>query len=212
MAWRLRSAQSPQYAVLMTVYSSTLNTLCPNFQHHISSDGLSSIHQMSVHLCVCSVLSWCHPDTDANHFAVLEVKKSGKWDNNGAYRVYRKHCKSLCPAWPLTASLLAGCNQSQGCTVEPLWYSCFGVDTSFHWLCKSVKQHVGMSCSCAVYLQAGVPQLMQDQVDQLDRLHWLLADTTRLVSAVGRVEGNAAAKSTLQVCSLLSRQMLTSPI
>jgi len=55
-----------------------------------------------------------------------------------------------------------------------------------------------------VYLQAGVPQRMQDQVAQLDRLHWLLADTTRLVSAVGRVEGNAAAKSTLQVCSLLS--------
>ncbi|KAL0049173.1 hypothetical protein WJX82_008148 [Trebouxia sp. C0006] len=46
--------------------------------------------------------------------------------------------------------------------------------------------------------QAGVPQRMQDQVAQLDRLHWLLADTTRLVSAVGRVEGNAAAKSTLQ--------------
>ncbi len=67
-----------------------------------------------------------------------------------------------------------------------------------------VKQYMGLSCSCAVYLQAGVPQRMQDQVAQLDRLHWLLADTTRLVSAVGRVEGNAAAKSTLQVCSLLS--------
>ena len=52
---------------------------------------------------------------------------------------------------------------------------------------------------------------MQDQVAQLDRLHWLLADTTRLVSAVGRVEGNTAAKSTLQVCILLSRQILTNP-
>ena len=49
---------------------------------------------------------------------------------------------------------------------------------------------------------------MQDQVAQLDRLHWLLADTTRLVRAVGRVEGNAAAKSTLQVCIRLSRQIL----
>ena len=84
-------------------------------------------------------------------------------------------------------------------------------DTSFHWSCESVKQHTGLSCSCAVYLQAGVPQRMQDQVAQLDRLHWLLADTIRLVSAVGRVEGNAAAKSTLQVCSLLSCQILTSP-
>ncbi|KAA6426067.1 MAG: hypothetical protein FRX49_03919, partial [Trebouxia sp. A1-2] len=53
---------------------------------------------------------------------------------------------------------------------------------------------------------AGVPQLMQDQVDQLDRLHWLLADTTRLVSAVGRVEGNAAAKSTLQGAAKVLRQ------
>ena len=52
---------------------------------------------------------------------------------------------------------------------------------------------------------------MQDQVAQLDRLLWLLADTSRLVSAVGRVEGNAAAKSTLQVCSLLSCQILKSP-
>jgi len=70
---------------------------------------------------------------------------------------------------------------------------------------------MGLSCSCAVYLQGGVPQRMQDQVAQLDRLHWLLADTSRLVSAVGRVEGNAAAKSTLQVCSLLSPKILTSP-
>ncbi len=73
------------------------------------------------------------------------------------------------------------------------------------------KQCTSLSCSCAVYLQDGVPQHMQDQLAQLDRLHWLLADTTRLVSAVGRVEGNAAAKATLQVCSLLSCQMLTSP-
>ncbi len=70
---------------------------------------------------------------------------------------------------------------------------------------------MGLSCSCAVYLQSGVPQRMQDQVAQLDRLHWLLADTSRLVSAVGRIEGNAAAKSTLQVCSLLSPKILTSP-
>ena len=40
---------------------------------------------------------------------------------------------------------------------------------------------------------------MQDQVAQLHRLHWMLADTRRLASAVGEVEGNAAAKATLKV-------------
>ena len=46
-----------------------------------------------------------------------------------------------------------------------------------------------------------MPQRMLDQRAQLDRLHWLLADTRRLVAAVTAVEGNAAAKSTLQVRS-----------
>ncbi|KAL0028971.1 hypothetical protein WJX77_009058 [Trebouxia sp. C0004] len=54
--------------------------------------------------------------------------------------------------------------------------------------------------------QGGVPQRMQHQVAQLDRLLWLLADTSRLVGAVSRVEGNAAAKATLQAAATVLQQ------
>jgi len=43
---------------------------------------------------------------------------------------------------------------------------------------------------------------MLDQQAELDRLNWLLADTRRLVSAVSAVEGNAAAKAKLKVCTM----------
>ena len=58
------------------------------------------------------------------------------------------------------------------------------------------------------YMQAASPQQMLDQHAVLDRLHWLLADTRRLVSAVGLVEGNAAAKSHLEVCIVSVRLLL----
>ncbi len=132
--------------MLTTVYSSTLNTLFP--KPHSSSGKPPSVHQMSVHLCVWSVLFWCRPDANANHFAVFEVEKLGKLDKNGAYRACRKHCtcKSICLAWLLTASPLSGCKQSRGCTVEPLGYSCSETDTSLYWSYQSVHKSVLQLC------------------------------------------------------------------
>ncbi len=46
---------------------------------------------MSVHLCVWSLLLWCWFDACADHFAVFEVEKIGKWDKDRAYRAYRRH-------------------------------------------------------------------------------------------------------------------------
>ena len=74
-----------------------------------------------------------------------------------------------------------------------MWYL---HESSSRWKARSYNI---LTCVSIWHFQGAIPQRMQDQVAQLHRLHWMLADTRRLASAVGEVEGNAAAKATLKV-------------
>ena len=54
-------------------------------------------------------------------------------------------------------------------------------------------------CTSTDCLQAGTAQRMLNQQDVLKQVLWTLADVRRLIDAVSQVEGNAAAKTHLQV-------------